>query len=256
MRCAHVNSPLDGQLYFKEFSGQIVVPVKKVSVGSESSTKDVYCSDLSRGICSYQQQPTSPSKKSNYNHTLQRTLHAHTVLDQNLLLRWPWWESEPGDGHIQPLLKQSAFLLALRLVCLSNQVPGPGGAGLDGPWWQIQGPTLIKSVGWDSGLCLKFRGKSPWEQMATRHSTSGSQTNLSVLWKIQQMTVLQYLSQYSRSRKSSTQVKGEWTFKKDSFLILKASLGLKTDGAMTSPALMHRSRCEWGSSHQGKKAVS
>lgn len=42
--------PLDGQFNFKEFSGLIVVAVKKVSVGSESLTKDVYCSDLSRGI--------------------------------------------------------------------------------------------------------------------------------------------------------------------------------------------------------------
>lgn len=58
-----------------------------------------------------------------------------------------------------------------------------------------------------------------------------TEESLSSLWKIAQMTALQYLSQYSRSRKSSTQVKGDWTFKKAPSLILKASLGLKTDGA-------------------------
>lgn len=49
-----------------------------------------------------------------------------------------------ADGHIQPLLKQSHFLLAPLRVCLSNQGPGPSGAGLDGPRREIRGPALIK----------------------------------------------------------------------------------------------------------------
>lgn len=84
--------------------------------------------------------------KNNCYHTHQRTLQTHcsSPLGQNLLLRSSWWEFEPSDGHIQPLLKQSAFLLALVLVWLSHQVPGPRGNGLDGHRWQIQGPLLIK----------------------------------------------------------------------------------------------------------------
>lgn len=79
---------------------------------------------------SQQQWLTSSSKKSNYNHKQQGTLPAYTPWHRGAkaspsMVVEAFWAC---DGYIQDLLKQSVFLLAQILVCLSNQVPGPSGA--------------------------------------------------------------------------------------------------------------------------------
>lgn len=67
------------------------------------------------------------------------------------------------NGPVQDLLKQSSVFLALLLICLSNQVPGPSGPSLDRAW--IADPRAsadeVEPFCWDCGFCLKLRGKSP-----------------------------------------------------------------------------------------------